>query len=126
MNIGERTAAEPAAPEGKHRRRAILWFCAAFLAVQLLVPVYRLTLPPNQTFGWQMYSSLTGYAFEVKLAGGTSRTVDPTDYVLRFRSEIDFRNYLPQVLCREFPEATEVVASIPGIKGSSEGYPCER
>lgn len=118
-------AAEHPGPAGIFRRKAILWFCAAFIAVQLLVPVYRLTLPPNQTFGWQMYSSLTGYAFEVKFADGAGRKVDPTEYVLRYRSEIDLRDHLPPLLCREFPDATEVAATAPGVKGT-ERYPCER
>lgn len=125
MNIGERTAAENVAPRGASRRRAITWFCAAFITIQVIVPIYRLTLPPNQTFGWQMYSSLSVVRFDVKLADGTSQIADPTDYVLRNRSEIDLRDHLPPILCREFPEATEVVAFVPVIK-ETESYPCER
>ena len=108
------------------RRRLISWFCFAFVAVNLLVPVYRLTLPPNQPFGWQMYSSLAGHTFEVKFPEGTSRVVDARDYVLRYRSEIDFRDYLPPVLCREFPDATEVTAFNPVVPKAIEKFPCDR
>ena len=125
MNIGERTVATSATRESGRRRRAILWFCSAFIFVQLAVPVYQLTLPPNQPFGWQMYSSITGYVFEVVSEDGTSRIIDPADYVLRYRSEIDYRDHLPKVLCREHPKATQIVMSVWGTE-STESYPCER
>lgn len=126
MKIGEKTAAENAKHASRLRRKAILWFCGAFIFVQLAVPAYKLTLPPNQTFGWQMYSSLTGYIFEVVREDGTSHIVDPADYVLRYRGEIDYRDQLPQVLCRELPEATHIVVSVPAAKGTEESYPCVR
>jgi hypothetical protein len=122
-NVG--ADAEIQSPARSLRRRAIVWFCAAFIAVQVLVPTYRLFLPPNQPFGWQMYSSVAGYGYEVKLAGGTTREADPVDYVLRYRTELDFRDHLPPVLCREFPDATEIVTSN-RLLGSNESYPCER
>ena len=111
------------APDRRHR--AVLWFSAAFIFVQLAVPVYRLALPGIQPFGWQMYSSVAGHSFEVKLADGTTVTADPDDYVLRYRSEVDYRNHLPELLCEKFPEATGVVASNPVLK-STETYPCKR
>lgn len=116
--------AETESPAVTLRRRAILWFCAAFIAVQILVPLYKLALPPNQTFGWQMYSSVAGFRYEVKLADGTTYEADPVDYVLRYRTEIDFRDHLPPVLCREFPGATEVLTSNRLLK-SNESYSCE-
>ncbi len=109
----------------RSRRRAIVLFCAAFVAVQILVPIYRLALPPNQPFGWQMYSSVAGYRYEVKLADGTTSEADPVDYVLRYRTEIDFRDHLPPVLCRAFPDATEIVTSN-RLLGSNESFPCDR
>lgn len=115
-------SSESRRPHSRHR--AVLWFSAAFIFVQLAVPLYRLALPGIQPFGWQMYSSVAGHNFEVRLADGT-KTADPADYVLRYRSEVDYRNYLPELLCEKFPEATEVVASNPVLK-STETYPCTR
>jgi hypothetical protein len=117
--------AEIQSPASTSRRRAIVLFCAGFIAVQIVVPIYRLALPPNQPFGWQMYSSVAGYRYEVKLADGTTSEADPVDYVLRYRTEIDFRDHLPPVLCREFPGATKVVTSN-RLLGDKESYSCER
>ena len=120
----EQSAVESSGSHRRHsRRRAILWFAAAFIFVQLAVPLYRLALPGIQPFGWQMYSSVAGHSFEIRLADGTTKTADPADYVLRYRSEVDYRNHLPELLCEKFPEATEVVASNPVLK-STETYPC--
>ncbi|MEX0790235.1 MAG: hypothetical protein WD178_05600, partial [Actinomycetota bacterium] len=89
-----------------------------------LVPLYQLPQPPNQPFGWQMYSSVAGHRFEIRFPDGTTRDAHPTDYVLRYRTEVDYRTYLPEILCGAFPDAVEVVASNPVLK-SSESYPCE-
>lgn len=125
MGANDGAVAEIELPTSRFRHRAIVWFCAAFVAVQILVPIYKLLLPPNQTFGWQMYSSVAGYRYEVKMDGGTTHEADPVDYVLRYRTEIDFRDHLPPVLCREFPDATEIVTSN-RLLNSNESYPCER
>lgn len=122
MNIGDKRVGKKT---GGRRRRLILWFCVAFIAVQLLVPIYKLSLPSNQAFGWQMYSSLSGDKFEVVSDDGTRRIVDPSPYVLRYRAEIDYRDHLPPILCREFTDAARIETSVPGAD-DTKSYPCGR
>lgn len=121
----ETTTGKMDPPARRIRRRAAVLFCAAFVALQVLVPLSLLPKPANKPFGWQMYSAVSGHRYEVKFAGGSTQEADPGDYVLRYRSEVDYRKYLPQLICDRLPDATEVVAGN-ALAGTNNRYPCER
>lgn len=107
------------------RRRAIIAFCAAFVAFQVLVPLRLLPHPSNKPFGWQMYSAVSGHYYEMTRVDGSTAPVDPREFVMRYRSEVDYRPYLPQLVCARHPNAVEVIASNPLIDGTQR-FPCER
>lgn len=110
---------------GSAVRRAVFWFCLVFVAIQILIPLFQLSQPPIQPFGWQMYSSIAGHRYDVDFSDGSTRLIDPEDFVLRYRSEIDYRGHLPQVLCERLPDATRVIATN-GVEKTKDTYPCER
>jgi hypothetical protein len=107
------------------RRRLIGWGCAAFLAVQILIPLWLLPNAHNTPFGWQMYSSVASAQFHVEFADGSRRLADPADHVLRHRSDIDYSDALPALLCDKFPRATRVVIT-DVLNKSSKTVPCDR
>ncbi len=111
--------------ENLRRSRAVTWCFALFLAIQIVVPLHRLAQPRTQPFGWQMFSSIAGHRFELESPDGSSRQIDPEDFVLHYRAEIDYRDHLPQLLCEQFPDASAVVATN-GLEKSKDTYPCER
>lgn len=123
--VNKATTGKVDPPHSHARRRAVIVFCAAFVALQVLVPLSLLPKPANKPFGWQMYSAVSGHRYEVKFADGSTKTADPGDYVLRYRSEVDYRQHLPQLICDRLPDATEVVASN-ALAGTTDRYPCER
>ena len=93
------------------KRRAILWFCGVFLAVQILVPLSLLARPGINPFGWQMFSGLAGNRFEVVTTDGSRRTIDLAEHAVRHRGDIDYGPYLADRLCTLVPDASEVVVS---------------
>ncbi|HEX2053195.1 MAG TPA: hypothetical protein VHJ78_05630 [Actinomycetota bacterium] len=108
---------------GPALRRGILAFCAIYLLVQIAVPLARLPNPNNKPFGWQMYSAISHYTFSVRTAGGSTERVNPRDYVLRYRADVDYRPYLPQLLCERVQGAVAVTAKNP-LTAAKREYPC--
>jgi hypothetical protein len=96
-----------------------------FLAVQILIPLWLLPNSHNTPFGWQMYSSVASARFEVEHADGSRRLADPADHVLRHRSDIDYTQSLPPLLCRNYPEAVRVVVT-DALNKSSRTVTCGR
>jgi hypothetical protein len=72
-----------------------------------------------------MYSAVSGHRYEVRFEDGSTKVVDPGDYVLRYRSEVDYRRYLPKLVCERLPEAAVVSASNP-LTQTDESHRCER
>lgn len=105
------------------RRGAVLGFCLLFAGIQLLVPLRLLPDPNNKPFGWQMYSAVSGHHFEVVLADGSVQEIDPGAYVMRYRSEVDYREHLPRLVCQRIDGAVEVVASNP-LAGGPQSFQC--
>ncbi len=114
-----------ASPDRRLVRRAVIAFCVAFVALGVLIPLRLLPNPANRPFGWQMYSAVSGHHYEIRFSDGSTETADPGHYVLRYRSEVDYRRYLPDLICEKMPRAAEVVASNP-LAGTAESYPCKR
>lgn len=81
----------------------------AFLAVQLAIPITRLSSERGERFGWQMYSAVKPAPdFEVISAGGERAAIDLDDYVVSPRLDVDITGHLPQHLCTVIPRAVEV------------------
>lgn len=72
-----------------------------------------------------MYSSVAGAEFMVELDDGSSRLADPAEHVLRHRSDIDYTDSLPPLLCDKFAEAARVVVT-DALNKSSKTVECER
>lgn len=107
------------------RRRAVAGFILAYLAIQIVVPALKLAGPDDHPFGWQMYSTVGNEKFELSSTDGSTETIDPTEYVLRLRTEIDYSDTLPPLLCNRFPNATTVRVSSP-MAGTEEFHQCRR
>jgi hypothetical protein len=82
------------------RTLAISVLIAAFLAVQLLVPMVALFGPRPARFSWQMYSALprVPHAWTIA-ADGTERPMDLGALFAVQRSEIDYTAVLRAGLC---------------------------
>ena len=89
---------------------------AAFLAVQVAVPLAQLFEPRPARFGWQMFSDLRPRP-RVTLMGhqGDRREVNPESYLGNPRAELDYIARLPGHICSISPEtaAVEVVQKAP-------------
>lgn len=121
----EHGATAPAARPSPARRRAVYLFGAVFLALQLLIPLRQLGGPFIRPFGWQMYSALADHRYQVELIDGSAGEIDPADYVLRYRGEVDYQEVLPEVLCERIPGATEVRLTS-RLAGIDERHRCDR
>lgn len=108
---------------GPGRRRVILAFCAAYLAVQVAIPLVRLPGANNKPFGWQMYSAVSDHIYRAELPGGETVAVDARDYVVRYRAEVDYRPWLPDLVCSRLPDAVAVTATR-RISGEVDRFPC--
>lgn len=98
-------------------------FFFAFLAIQLVVPALKLAGPDDHAFGWQMYSVISDEQFTVRFQDGSEETIDPREYVLHHRSEVDYRHDLPPFLCDRLPDSVSVVTSST-IAQSRQTYRC--
>lgn len=106
------------------RPRAVLVFCAAYLALQIAVPLTRLPGANNKPFGWQMYSAVSDHVYRTEMAGGETVAVDARDYVVRYRAEVDYRQWLPELICSRLEDAVAVTAT-KRISGEVDRFPCE-
>ncbi|HET7521610.1 MAG TPA: hypothetical protein VFK61_08760 [Candidatus Limnocylindria bacterium] len=104
------------------RQVAVPLFIAAFLGVQLLVPVVQLFGPRPQRFGWQMYSALPEVprVFAIQ-ADGVEREVDLARLFAVQRSEINYVAALQAGAC----DATGAAAiRLAFENGESQAFPC--
>ena len=84
------------------RLLAISVLVAAFLAVQVLVPVVALFGPRPARFSWQMYSALPHVPLAWTVAAdGAEQPIDLGPYFAVQRAEIDYAAVLRAGLCDE-------------------------
>lgn len=97
-------------------------FVAAFLVVQVAVPIRQLFDDRPSRFGWHMYSGLPQLPSAWTVASdGTETPVDLDVRLAGQRGEIDYGSVLPVALCVE----PGVVAVRLERGGTSEHVPCE-
>jgi hypothetical protein len=107
------------------KRQVVAWFFAAFLAIQIAVPLVQLVWSPRPArFGWQMYSVVSAAPrFELIMRDGATRPLDITPYVTSLRADVPIARFLPPHLCTLFPDATAVSYALDG--GARTGtYQC--
>lgn len=107
------------------KRKAAAWFFAAFLAIQIAVPLFQLILAPRPArFGWQMYSVVSAAPrFELSMRDGAARPLDIAPYVTSMRADVPLVQFLPPHLCALFPDAAAVSYALDG--GARTGtYQC--
>lgn len=81
---------------------------ATFVAIQLVVPISRLSDDIPRRFGWQMFSVARGAPTFVVTTTSGDTTVDLDSFVARARGDIVLEDDLPAHLCRVFPGAVRV------------------
>lgn len=106
------------------RRWAVRLFFAAYLVLQIAIPLGRLPGANNKPFGWQMYSAVSDHVYRAETAGGETMAVDARDYVVRYRAEVDYRPWLPELICSRVEDAVAVTAT-KRISGEVDRFPCE-
>ncbi len=96
---------------GRVRRPAVTVFVAAYLLVQVTIPVLLAPGPAQRQFGWQMYSTVESRSYEVVLSDGSLDEIDPSDYLLRNRSDIQIEDQLANLICSRNRSAVGVVVT---------------
>lgn len=97
--VGTATAANPG---GWSRQKVfVAMFAAAFMVVQLAVPILALAGPRPARFGWQMYTALVSFP-EVSVEGADGRitSVDVAGLVASGRADANFSTAIAEHLCR--------------------------
>ena len=88
---------------------AVAAFFAAYLALQIAVPIAKLWEPRPARFGWHMFSGVAPPPrFEVVLADGSTREAAPADHYGNPRADLRYEDHLPAHLCRTVPGARAV------------------
>jgi hypothetical protein len=90
-----------------------LIFCAAFLAIQIAVPIAKLASQRPARFGWHMWSARKKFPQFFLVKGETKRPADLSRYIAWSRGEMDFTDALPAHLCREIPDIDGVEIRMP-------------
>lgn len=105
------------------RRSLAATLIAAFLAVQVAIPVIALLSDRPARFGWQMYAAFPQLPDAWLIhADGSEEPVDLTDLFAVRRAEIDYAAALRDQLCSVADAAA--VRVVPA-EGDAETVPCE-
>jgi hypothetical protein len=99
----------------------------AVLAVQVGVPLARLTRPRQARFGWQMFSTAGPAPLLVAVrAGGARDTLDVGRFFAFRRGDLPRDAYagLPAHACARTPGARAVLLSWPGDSAPAAIVPC--
>jgi hypothetical protein len=103
------------------RRTVLRWLIAAFLAVQLTLPILALAGPRPTGFGWQMF---TAYAppptVSIEMADGSVVPIELADLLAHPRPEADLHTPIVADLC----EREDVVAVILTAVGGDRRVAC--
>jgi len=81
---------------------------AAFLIVQLAVPLSRFGDDTARRFGWQMFSSSSPAPDFVVVTSTDDIDIVLDDYLAMRRADVDFAEYMPPHLCSVVPDAQQV------------------
>ncbi len=79
-----------------------------WLAVQLVVPIWRLTSDGQDRFAWRMFSTFEARPTYVVHTGDEERIVDLEAVTARLRGDLDLVAHLPEHLCITVPEAVRI------------------
>jgi hypothetical protein len=84
-------------------------FFVTFLAIQIVVPLVKLTSPRPGRFGWHMWTARKrNPQFVMVLKDGSASPVSLSTYLGFSRGEIDVREAMPAHLCRVVPDVASV------------------
>ncbi len=78
------------------------------ITFQFLVPAIALNDPPTR-FGFQMYSGTGQFTVTATDAAGNSRIIEPEEYVIDPRTELDWTEDLPEYVCAHLDVVTVTV-----------------
>ena len=86
-----------------------LAFFVAFLAIQIIVPIVKLTSPRPARFGWHMWTARKrNPEFVMIMKDGTASPVNLSTYLGLSRGELDIQEAMPAHLCRVVPNVASV------------------
>lgn len=108
---------------GRVRRPAVTLFVTAYLLIQGAIPLLLAPGPAQNQFGWQMYSTVESRSYEVVLPDGSLEEVDPSDYLLRNRGDIQVEEQLANAICSRNRSAVGLVVT-DALDGASRRYSC--
>jgi hypothetical protein len=92
----------------RESRIAALLFIAVFVAIQLSIPISRLSEESPRRFGWQMLSVAREAPTFVAHTNLGDNEIELVDFVARARGDIDLEEVLPTHLCRVLSDANSV------------------
>ena len=91
------------------RNVLVLVFFVGFLAIQIIVPIVKLTSPRPARFGWHMWTARKrNPQFILVMKDGTTSPVGLSTYLGLSRGELDIREAMSAHLCRVVPEVASV------------------
>ena len=99
-----------------------LIFCCLFLAIQIAVPIVKLTSPRPARFGWQMWSARKKFPQFFLVKGDRKWPANLSPYIAWSRGEMDFTSALPAHLCRVVPDIDAVEIRAPNTE--TQTFPC--
>jgi hypothetical protein len=86
-----------------------LTFFVAFLTIQIIVPIVKLTAPRPSRFGWHMWAARKrNPQFILSMKDGTTSPVGLSTYLGISRGELDIHEAMPAHLCRVVPAVASV------------------
>lgn len=97
---------------------------SAYLLLQVGVPAVQLAASDPARYGWQMFDAIADADADFVLIDDIGpSTIDPRDFVVASRGDLDAASHLPAHLCAVVPETREVrvlrsADTIPGV------FPC--
>jgi hypothetical protein len=99
-------------------------FFFAFLAIQIVVPVVKLTSLRPARFGWHMWTARKrNPQFVMIMKDGSASPVILSTYLGLSRGEMDIREAMPAHLCRVVPDVASVQIK-PFDSEPSQVYSC--
>jgi hypothetical protein len=99
-------------------------FFVTFLAIQIVVPVVKLTSPRPARFAWHMWTARKrNPQFVMIMKDGSVSPVMLSTYLGLGRGELDIREAMPAHLCRVVPDVAAVQIKPPDSE-PSKVYSC--
>jgi len=100
---------QPEGAIGSFKNLLALSFFVAFLAIQIVVPIVKLTSLRPARFGWHMWTARKpNPRFTLVFKDGTTSPAILSTYLGLSRGELDIREAMPAHLCRVVPNVASV------------------